>query len=113
MGTTTLEDVAGAAREPNRHMFQLYVIKDRSFTQQLVQARLVDMTQRLISEERIDQKHHVVLQTQGSSSRPQFFIPEPLIGFGMAGCVKYLASSRFYVSSLFVSQGADYIVLIQ
>ena len=37
MGTTTLEDVAAASRDPSRHMFQLYVIKDRAFTQQLVQ----------------------------------------------------------------------------
>lgn len=51
MGTSTLEDVAGAARDPNRHMFQLYVIKDRSFTQQLVQARVEDTFRRLIPHE--------------------------------------------------------------
>ena len=50
MGTTTLEDVAGAARDPSRHMFQLYVIKDRSFTQQLVQARAEIMSRTLISD---------------------------------------------------------------
>ena len=37
MGTTTLEDVAAAASDPAQHMFQLYVIKDRDFTKQLVQ----------------------------------------------------------------------------
>lgn len=41
MGTTTLEDVAAAAPDPSQHMFQLYVIKDREFTRQLVQARTV------------------------------------------------------------------------
>ncbi len=37
MGTTLLEDVAAAAPDPSQHMFQLYVIKDRDFTRQLVQ----------------------------------------------------------------------------
>ncbi len=37
MGTTLLEDVAAAAPNPSQHMFQLYVIKDRDFTRQLVQ----------------------------------------------------------------------------
>ena len=37
MGTTLLEDVAAAAPDPAQHMFQLYVIKDRDFTRQLVQ----------------------------------------------------------------------------
>lgn len=39
MGTTTLEDVAAASGDASRHMFQLYVIKDRDFTQKLVQVR--------------------------------------------------------------------------
>ena len=38
MGTTTLEEVAAASGDAGQHMFQLYVIKDRDFTQQLVQA---------------------------------------------------------------------------
>ena len=37
MGTTTLEDVAAAASDVSQHMFQLYVIKDRDFSKQLVQ----------------------------------------------------------------------------
>ena len=37
MGTSRLEDIAEASGDPSRHMFQLYVIKDRAFTQQLVQ----------------------------------------------------------------------------
>ena len=43
MGTTLLEDVAAAAPDPSQHMFQLYVIKDRDFTRQLVQASSVMM----------------------------------------------------------------------
>lgn len=39
MGTTTLEDVAASSGDASRHMFQLYVIKDRDFTQQLVQVQ--------------------------------------------------------------------------
>ena len=39
MGTTALEEVAAAADDPSQHMFQLYVIKDRDFTRQLVQVR--------------------------------------------------------------------------
>ena len=39
MGTTALEEVAAAAADPSQHMFQLYVIKDRDFTRQLVQVR--------------------------------------------------------------------------
>ena len=39
MGTTPLEEVAAASGDAGQHMFQLYVIKDRDFTQQLVQAR--------------------------------------------------------------------------
>ena len=37
MGTMLLEEVAAAASDPSQHMFQLYVIKDRDFTKQLVQ----------------------------------------------------------------------------
>lgn len=37
MGTFTLEDVAGASADPGTLMFQLYVLKDRDFTRDIVQ----------------------------------------------------------------------------
>ncbi len=49
MGTTTLEYVAAAASDPAQHMFQLYVIKDRDFTKQLVQVLTIELSQRLLA----------------------------------------------------------------
>lgn len=37
MGTTTLEDVAAASDDPGTLMFQLYVLRDREFTRDVVQ----------------------------------------------------------------------------
>ena len=39
MGTYSLEDVARAAGDPGQLMFQLYVLKDRNFTRDIVQVR--------------------------------------------------------------------------
>ncbi len=37
MGTCTLEAVAAASADPGTLMFQLYVLRDRSFTRHIVQ----------------------------------------------------------------------------
>lgn len=37
MATATLEDVAGASHDPGTLFFQLYVLRDREFTQEIVQ----------------------------------------------------------------------------
>lgn len=37
MATATLEDVAAASADPATLMFQLYVLRDRDFTRDLVQ----------------------------------------------------------------------------
>ena len=37
MATATLEDVAGASHDPGTLFFQLYVLRDRNFTREIVQ----------------------------------------------------------------------------
>jgi isopentenyl diphosphate isomerase/L-lactate dehydrogenase-like FMN-dependent dehydrogenase len=39
MGTATLEDIAAASGDPGTLFFQLYVLRDRNFTREIVQVR--------------------------------------------------------------------------
>jgi hypothetical protein len=48
MATATLEDVAGASHDPGTLFFQLYVLRDREFTQEIVQVRTRSVAQHLL-----------------------------------------------------------------